>query len=140
MTRMKAPMNGDIAMSLSIRLVSHTELERLTPSLVELLRDTVNGEVPLGWLPPLSRDTARDYWLSLRAELQAGSRLLLAAYAGGGIVGSGQLSFRPGPTPSTGPSCRKCSCRPRCDGRASAGHSLLDCTTPRGTGADPCSS
>jgi GNAT superfamily N-acetyltransferase len=80
-------------MAIELRLVAHTELEGLVPALVELLRDTVNGGVPLGWLPPLTRDLARDYWLSLRPELKAGSRVLLAAYSESGIIGSGQLSF-----------------------------------------------
>ena len=80
-------------MSASIRLASPTELEDLLPALVALLRDTVNGGVPLGFLAPLTYDGGRDYWLSLRPELQAGSRLLLVAYAGDRIVGSGQLAF-----------------------------------------------
>jgi len=46
-----------------------------------------------GFLPPLKHDEGREYWLSLRPELQAGSRLLLAAYAAEGIVGPGELSL-----------------------------------------------
>jgi acetyltransferase len=84
-------------LSLQIRLVSPTELESLLPALVELLRDTVNGGMSMSFLPPLTHDEARDYWLSLRPELQAGSRLLLAAYTEDGIVGSGQLSLSPWP-------------------------------------------
>jgi GNAT superfamily N-acetyltransferase len=51
----------------------------------------------MGFLPPLTRDEARDYWLSLRPELEAGSRLVLAVYDAYGIVGSGQLSLSPWP-------------------------------------------
>jgi acetyltransferase len=82
----------------SIRPVSPTELESHLPAFVELLRDTVNGGVPMGFLPPLTHDEGRDYWLSLRPELQAGSRLLLAAYTEDGIVGSGQLSLSSWPS------------------------------------------
>jgi GNAT superfamily N-acetyltransferase len=52
----------------------------------------------LGFLPPLSADVARDYWLTVRRDLQAGTRLLLGAFTDDGvIVGSGQLSFPPWP-------------------------------------------
>ena len=89
------PRPVDRRMSISIRPVSPRELESLLPALVELLKDTVNGGVPMGFLPPLTRDEARDYWLSLRPELQAGSRLVLAAFDAYGIVGSGQLLLSP---------------------------------------------
>lgn len=80
-------------MSTSIRIVPATELESLVPSLVELLRDTVNGGVPMGFLAPLTPDRAREYWQSLRSELQSGARVLLAASTDQGLVGSGQLAF-----------------------------------------------
>jgi acetyltransferase len=51
----------------------------------------------VGFLPPLTHDQGRDYWLSLRPELQADSRLLLAAYADDRLVGAGQLSLSPWP-------------------------------------------
>jgi acetyltransferase len=76
-----------------IRPVSSIELEGLLPALVELLRETVNGGSPMGFLPPLTHEQGRDYWLSLRREVRAGSRLLLVARSGDRIVGSGQLAF-----------------------------------------------
>lgn len=78
-------------MSLRIAPVSPTELEQVLPALVAILRDTVNGGVPLGFMPPLEQGEAERYWRSLRPELESGSRLLLAAYLGGQIVGSGQI-------------------------------------------------
>jgi GNAT superfamily N-acetyltransferase len=84
-------------MSTGIRPITSPELKHLLPVLVELLRDTVNGGAPLGFLSPLTRDEARVYWLSLRPELQAGSRLLLAAHTEDRIVGSGQLAFPSSP-------------------------------------------
>jgi GNAT superfamily N-acetyltransferase len=80
-------------MSTTIRSVSSTELENLVPALVELFRDLVNGGSSMGFLPPLTHDDARKYWLSLRPELEDGSRLLLAAYAEDRMVGSVQLKF-----------------------------------------------
>jgi len=77
------------------RLISPIELESLLPPFVELLREAVNGGAALGFLPPLTHDESWDYWQSLRPELQAGSRLLLAAFTGGRLVGSGQLTLPP---------------------------------------------
>ena len=76
-----------------IREVTARELEsELLPSFVELLRDTVDGGALLGFLPPLAHEMARDYWLSLRADLEAGTRVLLAAFDGSQLVGTGQLA------------------------------------------------
>jgi ribosomal protein S18 acetylase RimI-like enzyme len=80
-------------MPLIIRPVSPTELDIVISDLVELLRETVNGGSSLGFIPPLAREEAREYWLSLRPALQAGSRLLLAAYADSNVIGSVQMSF-----------------------------------------------
>jgi acetyltransferase len=80
-------------MSINIRSVSLVELERQLPTLVELLRETVNTGAPMGFFAPITYDEARNYWLGLRAELQTGSRLLLVAYDGDRVVGSGQLNF-----------------------------------------------
>ena len=51
----------------------------------------------MGFLPPLTATEGRDYWLSLRPELEAGSRLLLAAFADDRLVGSGQLALSSSP-------------------------------------------
>lgn len=75
------------------RVMSAAELTPLLPVLIELLRETVNGGASLGFLPPLGLEEAREYWLSLRPELEAGSRLLLLARTGAGLVGSGQLAM-----------------------------------------------
>jgi GNAT superfamily N-acetyltransferase len=80
-------------MSTSIRSVSPAELDKILPDLIELFRETVNGGVPMGFLPPLTQDQGRNYWLSVRTELQAGTRLLLAAFTENGLVGSGQLAL-----------------------------------------------
>jgi acetyltransferase len=47
----------------------------------------------MGFLPPITHDQARDYWLAVRTELQNGHRLLIGAFTESGLVGSGQLSF-----------------------------------------------
>jgi acetyltransferase len=47
----------------------------------------------MGFFAPLSEKLALDYWLSTVPELESGSRVLLAAYDGGRLVGSGQLAL-----------------------------------------------
>jgi acetyltransferase len=79
--------------SIGVRAISHTGLDRALPELALLLRDVVNDTGGLGFLPPMADDEALNYWLSIRAELREGSRILLAAYDGDRIVGSGQLAF-----------------------------------------------
>lgn len=76
-----------------VRPLSAVRLDQCLDTLADILVATVNGGFPLGFLPPITRDHARHYWLSLRHELQSNSRLLLAAYSEDRIVGSGQLAF-----------------------------------------------
>jgi GNAT superfamily N-acetyltransferase len=77
----------------TFRTVSAGELDSVVPALVERFTETVNAGVPLGFMQPLSRAQGRAYWLSLRDELQAGSRLLVAACSDEGVVGAGQLAL-----------------------------------------------
>lgn len=81
------------SLSTSIRSVSPVEFGNLIQALTDLLADSVNHGASLGFIPPLARHEGRNYWLSLRGELRAGSRLLLAAYTQGRLVGSGQLTL-----------------------------------------------
>ena len=80
-------------MSPRIRPISAVELPLVMPALIELLQDAVNGGASLGFLAPLAPEEAREYWQSLRPELEAGARVLLAAYCDDRLVGSGQLLF-----------------------------------------------
>jgi GNAT superfamily N-acetyltransferase len=77
----------------TIRRISASSLKHVITDLIDAFTDTVNGGSPLGFLPPITRDEARDYWISLLPELQAGSRLLLVASIGDRVVGSGQLAL-----------------------------------------------
>jgi len=80
-------------MSLSIQTVTAIEMERRLPAFTELLREVVNGGTSMGFLAPLGPGDGMDYWLSLRPDLNAGTRLLLAAFLDGRLVGSGQLAL-----------------------------------------------
>jgi GNAT superfamily N-acetyltransferase len=84
--------------SIGIRAISHTGLDHALPELAVLFRDVVNETGTLGFLPTMADDESLNYWLSLRADLRAGTRILLAAYDGDRIVGSGQLEFAKWPS------------------------------------------
>jgi acetyltransferase len=76
--------------SITIRQLSTLDYVALLPDLVELFVESANvGSA--AFLAPTTRDVARDYWISLIPELEAGSRLILIAYRENVIVGSGQL-------------------------------------------------
>ncbi|HEY2979382.1 MAG TPA: GNAT family N-acetyltransferase [Burkholderiaceae bacterium] len=80
-------------MSVEIRVLTPAQLEAELPRLVALLKDAVESGSGLGFQAPLSDLEAREYWLSVLPELSAGSRVLLAAYAGSRVIGSGQLQL-----------------------------------------------
>jgi len=80
-------------MSIIISRISATNLESHVPALTRVFRETVNGGSPLGFMPPITEEQSRDYWLSLSSELRAGSRILLAAFSGDDLIGSGQLAL-----------------------------------------------
>jgi acetyltransferase len=76
-------------------------IELLTPDsarqhlddLVELLHDAVDSGASVGFLPPLSRDAAREYWLAIVGEVERGHRLVVGALSDGRLVGSVQLEL-----------------------------------------------
>jgi acetyltransferase len=80
-------------MSITIRQISAAEFAEALPSLIALLQETVAAGTPMGFFAPLSDKMARDYWLSIVPDIGSGSRVLLAAYDEGRLVGSGQLAL-----------------------------------------------
>ena len=73
-----------------IRQVSAPD-ESLLEGLHELLADVVEGGASVGFLAPLSRQTAEKYWRQVFAALD-GHHFLWVAEAGGRVVGSIQLA------------------------------------------------
>jgi ribosomal protein S18 acetylase RimI-like enzyme len=79
--------------------VDDETIERLTADdmraaldeLAGLLHDCVEGGASVSFVHPFTRDDARGFFASLLPEVEAGTRVLLAARDGGGIVGSVQL-------------------------------------------------
>ena len=86
---------ADYAQAVSIRVIAPSELIEVIGDLTDVFVETVNGGSPLGFMPPISRDQARDYWISLLPELRAVRRLLIVAMAHGRVVGSTQLQLSP---------------------------------------------
>jgi GNAT superfamily N-acetyltransferase len=85
-------LNGCV--STTIRQIRASELKHVITDLSDVFADIVNNESPLGFLPPITSETSRDFWISLLPELGAGGRILLVACGDGGrIVGSGQLAL-----------------------------------------------
>ena len=82
---------------LCIQSLSSAALVRVVPDLAALLSDTVNRGASLGFVPPIRSDDCRAYWESLCTEIDAGQRVLLGAFHGDRIVGSGQLALPPQP-------------------------------------------
>ena len=80
-------------------LTSRVAREKLD-DLIALLQDAVDSGASVGFLPPLSRDAASDYWHCVFADLDAGHRLLLGAMNGSKLVGSVQLALARKPNAS----------------------------------------
>ena len=77
----------------SMRVIAAPELIDVITDLSDLFVETVNGGSPLGFMPPITRDTARDYWISLLPELRSLRRILLVALVEGRVIGSAQLEL-----------------------------------------------
>lgn len=74
-------------------LPSWTALTQALEELINLLCDCVAGGASIGFLAPLSRETAHQYWLSLQDSIECKKRLLWIAKKDGKIVGSAQLNM-----------------------------------------------
>ena len=92
-TQQRSYTRATSSASIIVRSVTALEMVGILPELVELFAETVNSGSPLGFLAPITHTTARSYWVSLIPELEAGSRLLLVAFDGDTVVGSGQLAL-----------------------------------------------
>lgn len=77
------------------------QIERLTTerlpdlfeSLVQLLQNVVDSGAAIGFLPPLARAEAEQYWQAVAADLQGQRRVLLVAHEAGAALGSVQLEL-----------------------------------------------
>ena len=65
----------------------------LLPELITLLQDAVASGASVGFLPPLSEEEAREYWISVFEDITQQKRVLLIARHSQRIVGAVQLEF-----------------------------------------------
>jgi acetyltransferase len=76
-----------------IERLSAEEARPLLPQLVDLLQDSVHNGSSVGFLPPLSFETAEEYWRETLSEASRGKRILLVASEAGRVAGSVQLAL-----------------------------------------------
>jgi ribosomal protein S18 acetylase RimI-like enzyme len=78
---------------MNIELLTSRAARGRLEQLIDLLTDAVDSGASVGFLPPLGRDEALEYWLGIIGEIDAGGRLLLAALRDDDLVGSVQLEL-----------------------------------------------
>lgn len=80
--------------------VNREEAPAVMNGLVAVLQDSVDNGASVGFLPPLSADEARAYWIKALDQVAAGERLLLVAWCDGRIVGTVALGLETRPNGS----------------------------------------
>jgi ribosomal protein S18 acetylase RimI-like enzyme len=79
---------------MTIEMLDAVDVVRELPTLVQLLRDAVDGGASVGFMPPLAADEATAYWRSVVAAVETGARIIAIARGDdGGIIGSAQLDL-----------------------------------------------
>ena len=63
------------------------------PKLAALLQDVVDHGSSVGFLPPLARETAEEYWRETLDEVAQGKRILLVSGEAGDVTGTVQLAL-----------------------------------------------
>ena len=76
---------------IEIRRLGVTEVHEQLEALASVLHDCVAGGASVGYLTPFPYEQARAVFASFAVEFEQGRRLLLAAFAGGDLVGSVQV-------------------------------------------------
>lgn len=80
-----------MASAAHLRRLDADDALRAVDALSDLLADCVDGGASVGFMAPLSRERAQNYWQSIAAAVARGERLLFVADDEHGIVGSAQL-------------------------------------------------
>jgi ribosomal protein S18 acetylase RimI-like enzyme len=79
------------AEQIEIRRLTGAELQAHLDGLAGVLHDCVAGGASVSYLEPFSREQARSAFEDFAAEVEQGRRLILAAFAGGEVVGTVQV-------------------------------------------------
>lgn len=78
---------------ISIETVRPEDEEAMLSELIYLLRDSVASGASVGFLPPLSKEEARQYWSEVFQEVARKTQVLLVAHDTRHVVGSVQLAL-----------------------------------------------
>ncbi len=76
---------------------TNVTIRRAVPSgtdlagLLDLLIEVVDGGASVGFLAPLGRDRALEFWGTVRLSVERGERVLLVAEDGAGLIGTVQV-------------------------------------------------
>lgn len=76
---------------IEIRALGAAEVRPQLDALADVLADCVAGGASIGYLDPFSHQEARRAFEAFAAEVEAGRRLLLAAFVDGDLVGTVQV-------------------------------------------------
>lgn len=75
-----------------IKQLTATDLDQHIESLIEMFQTTVNSNGAIGYLSPISKGDAANFWLqTIKPILSSGERLLFGAFSGQFIAGTIQL-------------------------------------------------
>ena len=92
MFRINLPMVCFQAMS-KIEKLTEAQTKAILPQLIELLQDSVQSGASVGYLSPLSADTATKFWLKTFREMREGKRILLVVSESENVAGAVQLAL-----------------------------------------------
>ncbi|HWT00299.1 MAG TPA: GNAT family N-acetyltransferase [Pyrinomonadaceae bacterium] len=76
-----------------IERLSEEQARPLVPQLAALLQDSVHNGSSVGFLPPVTFETAEAYWLETLCEVGRGQRMLLVSSEAGAVTGAVQLAL-----------------------------------------------
>lgn len=76
---------------IEVRRLTADDARAELDALAAVLHDCVDGGASVSFMWPFTHDDARAFYESLLPELERGTRVLLAAYDGGDLVGTVQL-------------------------------------------------
>src|SRR4051794_11027501 len=76
---------------IEVRKLSAAEGHKHLEALAEVLADCVEGGASVSFMPPFSKSAAARFFESVLEEVEAGTRILLAAFDDGRLVGTVQI-------------------------------------------------
>ncbi|WP_246024210.1 GNAT family N-acetyltransferase [Azospirillum ramasamyi] len=77
--------------AITVRMLSAADARAAVPELTDVLLDCVAGGASVSFMASLDRATAEGFWRNVALEVEQGSRILLVAEDGEGVLGTVQL-------------------------------------------------